>query len=72
MHDFSDFISMHGLWDIPMASGRYTCSNSISRSRIDLFLFYPNWEDRYPNMSQRRLVRVLFDHFPIILEGGAI
>ena len=72
MHDFSDFIFVHGLLDIPMAGGRYTWSNSISRSRIDCFIFSPNWEDHYPNMSQRRLARVLFDHFAIILEGGAI
>ena len=39
MHDFIDFISVHGLLDIPMASGRYTWSNSIFGSRIDCFLF---------------------------------
>ena len=39
MHDFLDFISVHGLLDIPMASGRYTWSNSIFGSRIDCFLF---------------------------------
>ena len=39
MHDFLDFISVHGLLDIPMARGRYTWSNSISRSKIDRFLF---------------------------------
>ena len=72
MHDFSDFISVHGLLDLPMAGGRYTRSNSIPVSRIDRFLFSLDWEEHYPNMSQRRLARVLSDHFPIILEGGAI
>ena len=72
MHDFLDFISVHGLLDIPMAGGRYTWSNSISGSKIDCFLFSPDWEDHYPNISQRRLVKVVSDHFPIILEGGAI
>ena len=72
MHDFLDFISVHGLLDIPMAGGRYTWSNSVSRSKIDCFLFSPNWEDHYPKISQRRLAKVVSDHFPIILEGGAI
>ena len=39
MHDFLDFISVHGLLDIPMAGGRYTWSNSIFGYRIDCFLF---------------------------------
>ena len=69
MHDFSDFIYVHGLLDILVAGGKYIWSNSIFGSRIDCFLFSPNCEDHYPNKSQRRLTRVLFDHFPILLES---
>nr|XP_023894571.1 uncharacterized protein LOC112006527 [Quercus suber] len=41
MFGFSDFISLHGLMDIPMAGGLYTWSNSSSASRLDRFLFTP-------------------------------
>lgn len=39
MQDFSDFISIHGLMDIPLEDGRYTWSNSMSGSRIERSLF---------------------------------
>ena len=35
MHGFSDFISLHGLMDIPMKWDLYTWSNTSSTSRID-------------------------------------
>ena len=72
MYNFSDFISFNGLMDIPLEGGSYTWSNSLSGSRIDRFLFSSEWEEHYPNVHQKRLVRVLSDHFPISLEGGDI
>ena len=58
--------------DIPLEGGSYTWSNSLSGSRIDRFLFSSEWEEHYPNVHQKRLVRVLSDHFPISLEGRDI
>ncbi|XP_030958979.1 uncharacterized protein LOC115980926 [Quercus lobata] len=72
MYNFSDFISCNGLLDIPLEGGNFSWSNSLSGSRIDRFLFSLEWEEHYLNIHQKRLGRVLSDHFPISLEGGDI
>ena len=72
MYNFSDFISFNGLLDIPLEGGSFSWSNSLSGSRIDRFLFSSEWEERYPNIHQKRLGRVLSYHFPISLEGRDI
>ena len=73
MVNFSDFISELGLIDFPFEGGTFTWSNSrevASCSRIDRFLISSDWEEHFPNIHQRRLQRLLSDHFPILLEGG--
>ena len=71
MYGFSDFISLHGLMDIPMVGGLYTWSNSSSASRLDRFLFSPLLADHFTQFTQKMMFRVLSDHFPILLEGGS-
>jgi hypothetical protein len=68
MTDFSDFISEQGLMDLPLARGTFTWSNSFSRFRIDRFLVSPEWEVKYPGLSQKQLLRLCLDHFPILLD----
>ena len=68
MNNFSDFISFNGLMDIPLEGGSYTWSNSLYGSRIDHFLFSSKREEHYPNIHQKRLVRVLSNHSSISLE----
>ena len=73
MIDFSDFISEQGLVDLPLEEGTFTWSNSrevVSRSRLDKFLLSSDWEEHFLNIRQRRLQRLLSDHFPILVEGG--
>jgi exonuclease III len=73
MHDFSEFISDLGLVDTPLEGGSYTWSNNkeiASMSRIDRFLFSPDWADHFGLVNQRRLPRLLSDHFPIVLDFG--
>ncbi|KAL4600472.1 hypothetical protein ACB092_11G201200, partial [Castanea dentata] len=71
MYGFFDFISLHGLMDIPLVGGLCTWSNSSSASRLDRFLFSPLLADHFTQFSQKRMFRVLSDHFPILLEGGS-
>uniref|UniRef100_A0A2N9F8S0 Uncharacterized protein n=1 Tax=Fagus sylvatica TaxID=28930 RepID=A0A2N9F8S0_FAGSY len=73
MHGFSDFISSCGLRDIPLEGGLFTWSNNranVAMSRIDRFLYSDEWDDFFPSILQKRLPRILSDHFPIILECG--
>jgi exonuclease III len=69
MEDFSRFIFDRGLVDIPLRGGQYTWSNGHSWSRIDRFLLSSGWEEKYSNVAQKRLTRVMSDHFPISLES---
>ena len=74
MWEFSNFISEHGLIDLPLQGGSFTWSNSrevASKARLDRFLFSLDWEDRFPTVSQRWMFRLCLDHFPIVLEGGS-
>ena len=73
MVNFSDFISKQGLIDLPLEGGTFTWSNSREValcSRLDRFLLSLDWEEHFSNIRQRRLQRLLLDHFPILLEGG--
>ena len=71
MYRFSDFVSLHGLMDIHMEGGLYTWSNTSSASWLDRFLFSPLLADHFTQFTQKRMPRVLSDHFPILLEGGS-
>ena len=73
MMDFSDFISAQGLMDIPLVGGQFTWLNNKKNeiwSRIDWFLFSPDWEDHCPEVAQRRLPHLLSVHFPLLLDCG--
>jgi hypothetical protein len=45
--DFVDFAAEQGLMDLPMDGGDATWSNSVSWSRLDRFLVFPEWEFSY-------------------------
>jgi hypothetical protein len=45
----------------PLVGGNFTWStnrNPPSWSRIDMFLVYPDWEAKFPDLSQKRLTRL--------------
>uniref|UniRef100_A0A2N9H1T5 Reverse transcriptase domain-containing protein n=1 Tax=Fagus sylvatica TaxID=28930 RepID=A0A2N9H1T5_FAGSY len=72
MQEFSDFIFDMGLLDLPLEGGSITWSNSWSQSQswLDRFLFSPSLEDHFSKINQRRLPRIISDHFPILLSCG--
>jgi hypothetical protein len=75
MYDFSDFISGHGLVDIPLSGGLFTWSNNreiSSMSHLDRFLFSADWNEGLANIFQKRMVRLNSDHFPVLLDCGSI
>jgi endonuclease/exonuclease/phosphatase family metal-dependent hydrolase len=70
MEEFSDFIFMNNLVDLPLEDGQFTWSNNQEDqiwSRIDRFLVSPEWEERFPDVSQRRLTRLLSDSFSFVI-----
>jgi len=71
MREISYFIFKRGLMDILLVGGKFTWSNNYCSSRIDRFLFSPNWEEQFPHVVERTLPRLLSDHFPLMLECGA-
>jgi len=74
MEEFSDFIFMHNLVDLPLVDGQFTWSNNQEDqiwSKINRFLVSSEWEERFPDVSQRRLPRLLSDHFSLFLDCGA-
>jgi exonuclease III len=71
MRDLSNFIFDQGLMDLPLAGGSYSWSlrlDPLVWSRIDRFLVSPDWEARFPMVSQKRLPHLYSDHFPILLD----
>ena len=69
----TNFISKESLFDLPLVGRNFTWSNSgkvVANSRLDRFLLSADWEEKFPSVCQRRLPRLMFDHFPILLEGG--
>jgi hypothetical protein len=70
MQDFSDFIFSLGLVDLTLDGGRFTWSNAQSGSKLDHFLLSPALETCFSRIVQRRLPRVVYDHFPMMLTCG--
>ena len=71
LHEFSDFIMELGLIDIPLFGGNFAWSNNrelASMSRIDRFLYTSDWETYFVTIRQKRTLRMLSDHFLILLE----
>jgi exonuclease III len=75
MHEFSDFISVHGLVDLPLSGGNFTWTNNrevSSMSKLDRFLFTSDWAEGFVHICQKRLIRVNSDHFPVLFKCGVI
>ncbi|KAL4653850.1 hypothetical protein ACB092_01G335600 [Castanea dentata] len=72
MEKFSEFVEDLNLVDLPLEGGSYTWSSGSDHpamSRIDRALVTPDWEDHFPDVTQRILPRPISDHSPILLEA---
>ncbi|KAG2720457.1 hypothetical protein I3760_02G035900 [Carya illinoinensis] len=72
MEEFSEFIFVLDLLDLPLVGGTFTWSNSRSWSRLDRFIVSPSWALHFLELYQKRMFRVCSNHFPILLDCGGI
>ncbi|XP_026451859.1 uncharacterized protein LOC113352226 [Papaver somniferum] len=65
---FNDLCNELDLVELPLSGAKFTWSRPPNKkSKIDRFLFTPDWEDHFPNIIFKRLARPFSDHFPIEL-----
>ena len=75
MFAFSNFIESNSLVDLPFEGASFTWFRDFglpSMSRIDRALVSLDWEEHFENGSQRVLPCVIFYHYPLLLEAGAV
>jgi hypothetical protein len=70
---FNSIIHTMGLREIFMHGGKYTWSNkhaSPTLEKLDRVLMSHDWEDLFPLVSVRKLVREMSDHNALLLDSG--
>ncbi|RVW83657.1 Transposon TX1 uncharacterized 149 kDa protein [Vitis vinifera] len=75
MRRFAQVIDDLEFVDLFLHGGSFTWSGGLHNqawARLDRFLVSPNWLDQFSNVIQKRLLRPISDHFPILIEGGGI
>lgn len=73
MRKFNMFINM--LIDPPLTNAKFTWSNlraQAALSRLNRFLYSPEWERSFSCHYTKTLSRITSDHFPIILECSSL
>ncbi|KAG6637079.1 hypothetical protein CIPAW_11G155500 [Carya illinoinensis] len=72
MSEFSDLISELQLIDLHMVGGEFTWSNRKAWSQLDRFFTLTSWEALCPDVRQKKLQKIVSDHYPILLDCGGI
>ncbi|RVW32631.1 putative methyltransferase PMT13 [Vitis vinifera] len=71
--------AIKSLWarslDLPLQGGSFAWRgglNNQSQLRLDRFLVSEDWECYFSGIAQCLLHRLVYDHFPIVLNGGGL
>ncbi|XP_059654845.1 uncharacterized protein LOC132301624 [Cornus florida] len=73
MVQFLEFIDGHHLHDLLLQGATLTWGsgrNLPTFSRLDRFLIFGDWEEKFPDAIQVALARPVSDHFPLVLDCG--
>lgn len=68
---FNSIINTHELREISLSGGQYTWSNNHSDptlEKLDRILVSSDWDNLFPSMTVRKLVRELSDHNSLLLD----
>ncbi|XP_026416535.1 uncharacterized protein LOC113311968 [Papaver somniferum] len=72
---FNEYMEEHGLIDLPLNGGQFTWSNMQADPllcRLDRILVTPQFEGKFPLLTQTFLSRTLSDHSPLLLTTSNI
>ncbi|RVX11941.1 hypothetical protein CK203_009552 [Vitis vinifera] len=75
MRRFADVVDDLELVDLSQQGREFTWNGGLNNqawARLDRFLVSPTWLDQFSGVTQSRLSRPIYDHFPIVLEGDGI
>ena len=75
MDRFNNIIHSLSLREIHMGGGRFTWTNKQRHptlEKLDRVLMSPDWEDLFPLVAVRKLVRDVSDHNPLLLSTNPI
>ena len=75
MRRFSEVLEDLELRDLPLQGGIFMWSggrNNQTKSRLDHFLIFEEWEDLFSGLVQSLLPRPTSDHHLILLDGGGM
>ncbi|XP_059623114.1 uncharacterized protein LOC132266277 [Cornus florida] len=75
MMQFSEFIDGHELIDLPLEGATFTWSSGRevpTLSRLDRFLIYGKWKEKFPDAVQAGLATVTSNHIPLVLDCGGL
>ena len=70
---FNSIINTLALREIHISEGKYTWTNNQAHptlETLDRILMYECWEDAFPLVSVRKLVREIFNHNHLLLSSG--
>ena len=75
MRRFSEVLNELGLRDLPLHRGPFTRRGGLNNqcmSQLDRFLVTVDWESQFSNMIQSTLLRLVADHYSVLLDSKGI
>lgn len=75
MRAFNNFLQDRNMRDLNLLNAEFTWSNLREDAvccRLDRFIFTSEWEELFPNVRQKILVRAISDHCPVKIDTSKL